>query len=377
MRSSPHTEAIMRIAHVTTVHPRHDIRIFRKECVSLAAAGYETYLVVGDGLGNELRDGVKIVDIGVAPHGRLARMREQPRKALQMLRQLDPAVVHFHDPELLRMGVRLAREGRKVVYDAHEDVPRQILTKQWIPAPLRRPLAWVFERYENALVSRLSAVVAATPHIAQRFAAVQPRSVSVCNFPLLEELSAAVDGRPRESAICYVGGITRTRGIRELVNALAFVPEVRLILCGNFEDAALEAELKAHPAWSQVEYLGQVGRAEVRDVMARSRAGMVTLLPMPSYMDALPIKMFEYMSAGLPVIASDFPLWRDIVVEHRCGLCVDPANPQAVADAIRQLLGSVELAERLGAAGRAAVDQHFNWPHEEKQLLAFYRTLAA
>ncbi len=367
----------MRIAHVTTVHPRYDIRIFRKECVSLAAAGYETYLVVGDGLGDELRNGVHIVDIGVAPSGRLARMREQPRKALQMLRRLDPAVIHFHDPELLRIGVRLAREGRKVVYDAHEDVPRQILTKQWIPAPLRRPLAWLFEHYENSLVRRLSAVVTATPHITRRFAEVQPRSLSVCNFPLLEELSAAVDGGPRESAVCYVGGITRTRGIRELVNALALVPEVRLILCGRFEDAALEAELRAHSGWSQVEYLGQVGRAEVRDVMARSRAGMVTLLPMPSYMDALPIKMFEYMSAGLPVIASDFPLWREIVVEHRCGLCVDPADRQAVAEAIRSLLGSAEAAERMGAAGRAAVDRQFNWPHEEQRLLEFYRTLAS
>jgi hypothetical protein len=367
----------MRIAHVTTVHPRYDIRIFRKECVSLAAAGHETHLVVGDGLGNEMRDGVHIIDIGEPPRGRLARMREQPRKALQALRDLRPAVVHFHDPELLRIGVRLAREGHTVVYDAHEDVPRQILTKQWIAAPLRRPLAWLFERYENALARRLSAVVAATPHIAERFAAVQPRSISVCNFPLLEELSAPAAGLARENAVCYVGGITRTRGIRELVRALERAPGVRLILCGHFEDAALEAEVRAQPGWSQVEYLGQVGRAQVREVMARSRAGMVTLLPMPSYMDALPIKMFEYMSAGLPVIASDFPVWRDIVVTQQCGVCVDPTRPDAIADAIRTLLGSSETAERMGAAGRRAVDGRYNWPHEERRLLDFYRTLAA
>lgn len=364
-----------RIAHVTTVHPRHDIRIFRKECVSLARAGYETHLVVGDGLGDELIDGVRIVDIGAAPRGRLARMREQPLKALAAVRRIDPVAVHFHDPELLRIGVQLAREGRTAIYDAHEDLPRQMLTKQWLPAWLRAPLSALVERYEDSLVRRLSAVVAATPHIARRFSAVQPQAVDICNFPSTEELWPAGAGGARENAVCYVGGITRTRGIRELMAALALLPEVRLILCGAMEDAALESELRAHAAWGQVEYLGQVGRAQVREVLARSRAGMVTLLPMPSYMDALPIKMFEYMSAGLPVIASDFPLWRQIVDDAGCGWCVDPVDPGAVADAIGRVLASPEQAERMGAAGRRAVEQTFNWPHEERKLLDFYRRL--
>lgn len=366
-----------RIAHVTTVHPRHDIRIFRKECVSLARAGYETHLVVGDGLGDERIDGVHIVDIGPAPRGRLARMREQPLKALAAVRRIDPVAVHFHDPELLRIGVRLAREGRIAIYDAHEDLPRQMLTKQWLPSWLRAPLSALVERYEDALVRRLSAVVAATPHIAQRFSALQPNAVDICNFPSTEELLPAAGGGVRENAVCYVGGITRTRGIRELMAALARLPEVRLILCGSIEDAALESELRAHAAWPRVEYLGQVGRAQVRDVLARSRAGMVTLLPMPSYMDALPIKMFEYMSAGLPVIASDFPLWRQIVDAAGCGCCVDPLDPVAVADAIARLLASPADAERMGAAGRLAVERTFNWPHEERKLLDFYRRLLA
>jgi hypothetical protein len=145
-----------RIVHLTTVHPRHDIRIFRKECVSLAAAGYDVVQVVGDGQGDALEQGVRIVDIGPRPAGRLARMRQQPARALQAVRALAPALVHFHDPELLPVGVRLAREGLLVVYDAHEDVPRQLLTKQWIPAPLRRPLSVAFEAYENRQVHHLA-----------------------------------------------------------------------------------------------------------------------------------------------------------------------------------------------------------------------------
>ena len=368
-----------RIVHLTTVHPRDDIRIFHKECVSLARAGYEVVQVVGDGLGDALVKGVRIVDIGAPPSGRIARMRVQPRRALDAVLRLQPALVHFHDPELLPVGVKLRRRGIPAVYDAHEDVPRQILTKQWIPAPLRRPLAWAFERYENAQVGRLAGLVAATPHIAERYAGLAHRVVNVSNFPFLGELAPAATAQatstPRGNAVCYVGGITRTRGAHEMLRAMVLVPGVRLLLCGKFEDADLEAEMRAAPGWPQVDYLGHVGREQVREVMAASFAGLVTLQPMPSYLDSLPIKMFEYMSAELPVIASGFPLWRGIVEAHGCGLCVDPADPVAIADAIRALRDSPERVREMGAAGKQAVMQVFNWPQAERELLAFYAAL--
>jgi len=366
------------IVHLTTVHPRDDIRIFRKECVSLAQAGYEVVQIVGDGLGDAQVQGVRILDLGPRPAGRLARMREQPAKALAAVRRCRPALVHLHDPELLPLGAKLAREGLTVVYDAHEDVPRQLLTKQWIPAWARRPLSAAFEVYENHRVRQLAAVVGATPHITQRFAAVARRSVNVSNFPFLDELAPAAlaaDPPPRENAVCYVGGIFLTRGAFSMVRALPLLPGVRLLLCGRFEDAATEAALRAEPGWAQVDYLGVLGREGVREVMARSRAGLVTLLPLPSYLDSMPIKMFEYMSASLPVIASDFPLWRDVVQRHACGLCVDPSDPAAIAQAIRQVLDDPAAAQAMGRAGREAVHAHYHWPRAEAELLALYRSL--
>jgi glycosyltransferase involved in cell wall biosynthesis len=305
-------------------------------------------------------------------------MREQPAKALAAVRRCRPALVHLHDPELLPLGAKLAREGLTVVYDAHEDVPRQLLTKQWIPAWARRPLSAAFEVYENHRVRQLAAVVGATPHITQRFAAVARRSVNVSNFPFLDELAPAAlaaDPPPRENAVCYVGGIFLTRGAFSMVRALPLLPGVRLLLCGRFEDAATEAALRAEPGWAQVDYLGVLGREGVREVMARSRAGLVTLLPLPSYLDSMPIKMFEYMSASLPVIASDFPLWRDIVQRHACGLCVDPSDPAAIAQAIRQVLDAPAAAQAMGWAGREAVHAHYHWPRAEAELLALYRSL--
>lgn len=365
------------VVHVTTVHPRGDLRIFGKECRSLRAAGFDVIEVVGDGLGDATVDGIRIVDIGPAPAGRIARMRRQPARALAVIRALRPALVHLHDPELLPVGVRLAREGIVVVYDAHEDVPRQILTKHWIPAALRPWIARVFERYENFQVRRLSAVVGATPHIVERFSRVAPRFLAVANYPFADELVPPAGGTPRERAVCYLGTIMRSRGALEMLRALALLPGVTLHLAGTFEDETLEAAMRAEPGWAQVQFHGRVGREAVRALLARSSVGLVTLLPMPSYVDSLPVKLFEYMAAELPVVVSDFPLWRGIVQGADCGLCVDPTRPEAIAEAIARLLADPQAARRMGAAGRRAALAHYQWAPQAEALAALYRELLA
>lgn len=367
------------VMHVTTVHGRFDIRIFHKECVSLARSGYRVTLLVGDGLGEEVKGSVRVVDIGRSSAGRTARMREQPGRVVARIAQEKPDLVHVHDPELLPVAWRLASAGVCVVYDAHEDVPRQILTKQWLPRAARPFVSRVFEVFENAAARRLAGVVAATPHIRNRFLAVQPRTVDVCNFPFVDELAPSPVGQQarRQRSACYVGSITRTRGALELMAATGMLPDVRLILCGEFEDAGLEAEMRAHPGWRQVDYRGFLGRDGVASVMREASVGLVTLQPMPSYLDSLPIKMFEYMSAELPVVASDFPLWREIVVPNRCGVCVNPLDPAAIADAVRTILDTPQTGEQMGRAGRRAVLEQFNWPRAEQRLLEFYAALLA
>lgn len=368
------TNTPARVIHLTTVHPRDDIRIFHKQCQSLARAGINVALVVSDGLGDDVRAGVEIFDIGAPPKNRLRRMLKQPRKALEMVRKLRPQIVHFHDPELLPIGAALARDNVVVIYDAHEDVPRQILTKQWIPATFRSVISRSFEIYENWRVCQLSAVITATPHIQQRFAALGLQTLTIANYPQPEELACEVNhNHAREMAICYVGSITRSRGARELMAIMEKLPGVQLLLCGHLEDEALKVELQSYPSWAQVQYLGQLNREGVREVMRRARVGMVTLLPLPSYQDALPIKMFEYMSAGLPVVASNFPLWRSIVETANCGCCVDPTDIAAVASTIQDLLDDPALCECMGARGKEAVQKTYNWPHEEARLIKAYR----
>jgi glycosyltransferase involved in cell wall biosynthesis len=120
-----------------------------------------------------------------------------------------------------------------------------------------------------------------------------------------------------------------------------------------------------------------VGREGVREVLGRSVAGLVTFHPLPNHIDAQPNKMFEYMSAGIPVIASDFPLWREIIAGNQCGLCVDPNNPTAIAAAIQYLVLHPHEARRMGENGRKAVLDRYNWSAEEQKLFRLYEDILA
>ena len=121
----------------------------------------------------------------------------------------------------------------------------------------------------------------------------------------------------------------------------------------------MEREVKARPGWGRVNELGYVNRQGVRETLGRSVAGLVTLHPIVNYLDALPVKMFEYMAAGIPVIASNFPLWRGIIEGNECGLCVDPLDSGAIAEAIDYLVNHPEEACRMGGNGRMAISTRY------------------
>jgi glycosyltransferase involved in cell wall biosynthesis len=365
----------MKIAHLTSAHPRDDIRIFIKECRSLAVAGHELMLVVADGLGPEVRDGVLILDVGAA-RGRLDRMLRVTRRVYAQALALDADVYHFHDPELLPVGGALQRAGKRVVFDAHEDVPKQLLGKHYLGAVTKRLLSFVFSVYERLACRKLDGIITATPSIRDKFLRINRNTIDINNFPMIGELDGDIGWDHKADEVCYVGGIAAIRGIREVVAAMALArPPIRLNLVGGFAEADVEREVSTAPGWLQVNELGVLGRAGVRDVLARSRAGIVTFLPVPNHVDAQPNKMFEYMSAGVPVIGSHFPLWREILEGNDCGLCVDPLDPAAIAGAVNRLVEDPVLAQRMGENGRRAVTQRYNWAVEEKKLLAFYERL--
>jgi glycosyltransferase involved in cell wall biosynthesis len=364
-----------RVVHLSSAHDRGDARIRLKMCGSLAAAQYDVFLVIADGLGDEADGGVTIVDVG-APRGRLDRMARVTRRVLNRALALDGAVYHFHDPELLPVGLALKRRGKRVVYDAHEDLAKDVLSKPYIPALARPLVAAAADRLERTIARRLDHVVAATPSIRDKFVGWGVDATDINNFPRLDELVPNAAGDEKRAEVCYVGALATTRGVEELVRAMALCsPGVGLTLAGAFAETGLEDRLKRLEGWRRVDFRGYVPRSEVARLMSRAVAGMVTLHPTPAYLVSLPVKMFEYMSAGLPVIASDFALWRGIIEEAECGLLVDPNDPAAIATAIQWVIDHPQEALAMGARGRRAVLDRYNWDSEAAKLVSLYDDL--
>ena len=355
---------------MTTLHPAHDVRILGKECRTLAAAGHEVHLAVP--LAEpEVVDGVSIEPLGylevqTGPAG----LRRRLGAALAAARSSGAEFVHLHDPELLPVALRLKASGARVVYDAHEDTPVEVATLG-DGGLAARALGLGWTAGLAVLGRAVDAVVAATPRVAERFPA--GKTVVVRNFPRLEE-AAGFAGPPlaeRPPELVYLGGVTADRGAREIVQAVELVPEARVVLAGHVQPPALAQELRH----DRVELAGWLDRAGVAAALRRARAGLLVLHPRRAYVDALPVKLFEYMAAGIPFVASDFPLWRELA--DGCGVFVDPRDPQAIAAAMGRLLDDADEAQRLGARGRELVEEHYNWEQEAGQLLALYERLSA
>jgi len=287
-------------------------------------------------------------------------------------------IYHFHDPELIPVGILLKRKGRWVIYDVHENVTEHMFLKEWIPFRLR-PLIGKGARFAEWLGTKLfDGILAATPAIATRFPS--SKTIILRNFPNLNELNEnnSIPYRERPPILLYLGGISKPRGAREMVLATELLPEhlrAQLYLAGSFSPAELECQITELAGWKRVKFLGWQSREEVARLLGRSRIGLVVLHPTRSYLESYPIKLFEYMSAGIPVVASDFPLWCEIIEKIGCGILVNPLDPEAIAKAIQWLLEHQAEAEEMGERGQKAVREHYNWDVEAKKLLTFYENL--
>jgi glycosyltransferase involved in cell wall biosynthesis len=374
---------MIRVAHLTTFHNPLDARILHKECRSLADAGYEVH-VVAPQLPPAPVDRITFHRIeDAAARGRAGRdaprfrIFRRLRGAYRAARAVDARVYHCHDPELILLGLPLKLAGRTVVFDAHEDAPREALSlARMIGRRFGGRLRWaVWWALIKAAGPLFDGFVCATGPISRRFPA--RRTIVVHNYPRLEEFAwaDACTGRP-PGGLLYLGGVSRIRGVFEMIAALRLVPAelgARLTLVGEIQPPALVPDVRRAAEGLPVNLVGWQDREGVARHLSAAAVGLVLLHPTPEYLESRPVKLFEYMAAGLPVIASDFPPWRRIVEGAGCGLLVDPLDPRAIAAAVCRLLERPAEAREMGRRGREAVRTTYNWEREVPALLGMYR----
>ncbi len=363
------------VCHLTSVHKSKDTRVYHKECRSLAEAGYDVKLVVVNG--NDLKSDFKnleIVNVHVSFKNKLSRILKAPSAVLRAALKIDADLYHFHDPELLLIANRLRVNGACVVYDSHEDVPNQIKHKSWIPVLVKSFLSWSYKYFEHQIVKKLDAVITVVDPIADRFRTVNSKVVILKNYPIIGNSLDNDSWSRREKLACYVGDLTEVRGAKTMVKSMDNT-SIKLELGGSFESNELSKEVRSYSGWEKVKELGFINREKVSQVYSRCKVGLVLLHPTPSYIEALPVKLLEYMAAGLAVVGSDFGLIKAIVEKHQCGVLVDPLDEVKAGEAIMSLMNDDEKAKKMAENGRRAVEEHYSWQAEKLKLTDLYKTL--
>lgn len=367
---------MIKVCHMTTVHKSEDIRIYHKECISLSKAGYEVYLVAQ---GEDIEIcGVHVIGIGKLPNSRIKRMIASAKAVYKEALKVDADIYHIHDPELLLYALKLKKKGKKVVFDSHEDVPEQIKEKIWIPYIMRLLLSKIYKVYQKYICRRIDAIISVTPHICEKFKKINHNVYLITNYPLIKlPLNEHKEFGTRN--LCFPGSISPEWCHEKILDALSFCDDTKYILCGNAVESYLK-KLKGLSNWNRVDYKGKITRKEVTQLLSESDIGIALADYSGNVGDKLGTlgntKLFEYMLAGIPVICTDFILWKEIIMKNECGICVNPKNVKEISDAINYLLDNPKIGQIMGRNGRRAVIEKYNWNIEETELLKLYSKLS-
>lgn len=366
------------IAHLSSVHSRIDTRIRYKQCAELVRAfpGQVVY-AVQDGKGDErnVDSGLYIMDIGGKPKLRAFRALLGNWRMIKVIRQYKVKIVHFHDPELILTGLISKILGRRVIYDIHEDVPNQLLTKSYIKSKSLRLIASKMMIFiEKIVVGIFDKSIPSVDSIAERFP--REKTCVVKNYPRADLMKVDINRVDTSNLfiINYAGSLSKVRGILDLVEAMQYLPDhFQLDLFGSWINKAFEKECNDHPGWKKCHYYGRVPHDEVGKYMAKAHLGVQMTHDIPNHTGALATKVFEYLFLSVPVLMSDTDEKREIygaMVKYAL-----PNNPEALAEAIKVVADDYQNIKASAITNREVAIKSYSWEAEANKLLSVYNDL--
>ena len=369
---------MIKICHMTSVHEPEDVRIFHKECTSLATAGYDVTLVTrGD---SYEKNGVHIVGVGQPSGGRLSRMTAFAGKVYRAALAIDADIYHFHDPELLPYGLKLKRKGKKVIFDSHEFYSNQMQHKSYFSKSISKMVGWAYSTYEKYVIERLDALIfPCTLNGDTPYKDIAKRICLISNVASLEDLydRYVESGHDSSAPMCYVGNLSSARCVKEIILG-ALKSGLPLVVAGEFMDAAYREQcLQLIEGCERIQFIGPIDHSKVSALLQNSSIGLCPEKNVAQYhaVDILSTKTYEYMAMGLPVILAEYPFSKQVMQKYEFGMFVDPDDPDDIAKAMTFLAEHPEEGIRMGQNGRRAVKEEFNWGVEEKKLFALYEDI--
>jgi len=371
----------MKICHVCSGHTADDSRVFHKQCVSLVRAGYEVHLIATGTPGQRVNSNGVIVHPLPAFQNRYERFKRR-WKVASYASKIAADLYHVHEPDLL--GPVLARTGGSpVIFDVHESYLDTLMERPWLPKHLRPLIRILWDQAERRLVKRCAAIVAATDHIAVRYSNLHSKVNVIRNFsePCTEGNNGA---QSRDGRTCVFAGVLKAdRNLGTSVQALGVLRRrglaARLWLAGNWSPRShkdgIFAIAQREGVSGQVHDLGFMSHTDAMSLQSRASIGLINILPISNSVNSLPIKMFECMTLGLPLIYSNFPSFGKLIGKAEVGIPVDPTSIKQTADAIEFLIRNPNIATAMGNAGKKLVHERFNWNSESEKLVHLYRDI--
>ena len=362
----------MKVCHLTTAHFWNDPRIYYKQCCSLQESGHEVVLLAPNAP-NKIVGSVEVKGVKCNRKSRFERFFKVRRKLYKMVLEIEPDILHFHDPDFLPYAIRLEKKGIKTIYDVHENYIQVIRYKEWIPKIVKGIIARTFGYLEIYVSKKITGVITATNYIENRFKENGVNTITIKNYPKLSDFSNLSSKKTSKTIkICYAGTISRENCIRELVDSLAELENVQLHLIGwGFQKNYLD-EIKESEGWNKVILKQHVDQAEVIRTMGSSNIGVALYKNKPGLEFTISTKIHEYMVVGIPFVTSNFGNMKKLVEDHNCGITVDPTNPKAIRAGIQQLITSPNKRNTMGLRGKDISVKKYSWDIEHLKLCQFY-----
>ena len=370
---------MVRVVHLTSVHPRNDIRVFHKECVSLAKfKDLQVSLVVADGKSDDSLNEVNILDVG-APKNRLIRIFLSSFLVFMKGLKLKADIYHFHDPELIFYGFLLKIFGKKVVFDIHEFSYVQIRHKSWIPSYLRKPISIFYKFIEDFFCRRFDLLVVPQDEMRDYYLKINSNVITAFNYPSKKDLikiQQLPDFETRAKNLIYVGALSNDRGFSNMVKLIEELYSrdsgYTLFIAGQYSDEQLEI-VKKSKAKDAIKLLGFLDRKSIKEFLISCGWGLILFNNVGQYYMANALKMFEYMSAGQILLIPDFGNWKNLNKEYRVGFNVNVIDAIEIADKICSI--DCKLYEEFSKRNIDLVNECFVWEGEADKIYNAYRNI--
>lgn len=361
----------LKICHVTSSHKRYDGRIFQKECTSLAKK-YDVTLLCADEHEDEINSNVNIKSIKIKKKNRFNRFIVIPYKLKKYCIKENADVYHFHDPELISLAGFMKKKGKIVVFDSHEDNVNRISNRSWIPKHFRGVVKYFYEQKEKIVLKKLDAIITVNEHIYKRLCNINKNTYIITNYPIIDN---NIGDLKNINSLCFAGGINSQYMHHNIIKAISNLA-VKYKMAGHYFDKYFDG-LTEISGFEKVEYVGVLNKKELTEFYLNSGIGMVLIDYVPNInykKGSMGItKIFEYMSHGLPVIATDLECWD--FIHQKCGICVNPNDIDAITKAVEYLISNPKEAKKMGENGRKLVEEKYNWKTQEKELYKVYKNL--